>query len=454
MICERVGLQARPEDVQALLNSRPRSLAGLSPARYADHLLENRDDGEWQRICEQLAIPETHFFRNRPQWQAFRSHVLPRAAARAAQETRPIRLWSAGCSTGEEAYTASAVLAEFGGSIPPATIVATDLVEARLDAARKASYRQNSLRGVHDEEVARLFDRRGDLYVLDPGLRDRPRFERLNLADFHAVDAFVHAEGPFDVVFCRNVLIYFAPELIRKLLDRFASALAASGTLILGHADFASQWTDSLVPERLGEAFVWRPRQRASSQAPEPPQPAPSPAPCCTRARRRRAPSTVAEPRRRADAPAVEAEAVCAEWPAVQELLQLVRAGPGERAVEAARAYAARAEVVPDAHFALGAALEMAGEIEAARHAYRRAVFLDRGFALAHWRLAMLLAQAGQLDRADLEARAAVRTLAKESLERLQALSDLEPRELEKTLEDSLAWITSMRAERSGSSSS
>ncbi|MEP6992444.1 MAG: protein-glutamate O-methyltransferase CheR [bacterium] len=185
-------------------------------------------------VLAELTVGESYFFRDAAQLDLLATDVLPaRLASYGAK--RPLRLWSAGCASGEEPHTLAIMLREQRWP-HPALILGTDIARPRLDAARRGRYTRWALRGVSDERIARWFSRSGTFYDLEPEVRDAAQFRLLNLVvdDYALPEQGV--EG-FDVVLCRNVMIYFDMPTVAAIATRLLASLAPDGWLILGASD-------------------------------------------------------------------------------------------------------------------------------------------------------------------------------------------------------------------------
>jgi chemotaxis protein methyltransferase CheR len=202
-------------------------------------LLE-RDSGELLYVIDLITTHETSFFRHTHHFSFLETELLPQWRSDAARARRPheVRVWSAGCSTGEEPYSIAMVVA--GGLTPAAgwsvDVLATDISEAALASARNATFAIDRGWQIPDE-YRRLFTRetsRGARPMLQvrPEIARTVRFERVNL-----LDEIYPVGRDFDLVFCRNVLIYFRPEIRRAVVDRLVDHLAPDGYLILGQAE-------------------------------------------------------------------------------------------------------------------------------------------------------------------------------------------------------------------------
>ncbi|MGN5373930.1 CheR family methyltransferase [Sphingomonas hankookensis] len=206
-------------------------------AAYRDRLRDPAD-AEWPHLESAVTINETFFFRFAEQFSALRTTILPAMIERNRDERR-LRIWSVGCSTGAEAHSVAILLADLlGDGIADWRIVltGTDIDEAALSAARSADYSAWALRTMGEAERERLFDRSGDRYRLKDRYRGIARFERHNLLTM--IDAAAPlGYGDYDLILCRNVLIYFAQDDATAIVGALARRLATDGILLLGHAE-------------------------------------------------------------------------------------------------------------------------------------------------------------------------------------------------------------------------
>jgi chemotaxis protein methyltransferase CheR len=188
-------------------------------------------------LLNEITIGETCFFRNQPQLDALRRIVLPKIlAADSMLPVRHLRIWSAGCSTGEEPYTLSMLLLEEAAGLLrdwTIEILATDLNERSLAHAKTATYRMYSTRNVPPYYIQKYFDPTGELLQVKPAVRSGVTFSRLNLSD----DARMIFMKNLDVIFCCNVLIYFDLISKRRVIRHFFNNLRPHGYLFLGHSE-------------------------------------------------------------------------------------------------------------------------------------------------------------------------------------------------------------------------
>lgn len=249
LLKRRSGLNINPEKVY-LLESRLTPLARRRGMEGLDALIETMRhrpaEDLLREVTEAMTTNESFFFRDRTPFDLFRDHVLPVLRERRASK-RKIRIWCAACSTGQEPYSLAMLLDERAAQYRDWTfeIVGTDLSSAVLKKAREGLYSQFEVqRGLPIKLLMKYFTQEGDLWRLDKALRDRVTFREGNL-----LENFSHL-GTFDVVYCRNVLIYFDQPTKSNVLDRVRQVMPSDGTLFLGSAETVLGISDRFRPVR------------------------------------------------------------------------------------------------------------------------------------------------------------------------------------------------------------
>ncbi len=197
-----------------------------------------------REVVDAMTTNETFFFRDRVPFDNFRKIVLPNLLE-ARKEVRRIRIWCAACSTGQEPYSLAMILDEEAQQLTgwQVEIVATDLSHSVVAAAREGLYSQFEVqRGLPISQLLRYFCQDGDRWRINQHLRSRVRFEEFNLlSDYSEL-------GRFDVIFCRNVLIYFDVQMKQSVLDRMARVIAQDGYLFMGAAETVVGLTNAFSP--------------------------------------------------------------------------------------------------------------------------------------------------------------------------------------------------------------
>jgi len=233
-----------------------------SPSEYLEHLtVRSNRDAELRFLLNEITIGETYMFRSPPQLEALRTVIFPpMIESKGKLGFKRLRIWSAGCSTGEEPYTlAMFLLEESEHSLKGWTfdILATDLNDRSLEVAKAGIYGDYALRNVTDSQRRKYFKPVDDkkLQVTDQ-LKSLIRFDRVNLSDDSKM---VFLKG-MDIVFCCNVLIYFDLSSKRRVVQHFYSNLIPNGYLFLGHAESLYQVDDAFRLVHLpGTTAYWKP---------------------------------------------------------------------------------------------------------------------------------------------------------------------------------------------------
>jgi len=259
IVARRFGLQfedARLGWLGDVLRQRVES-GSLAGELYLAQLESGAARDEFAALAQELTVGETYFFRNIDQFRALQEEVLPeRLRARAAG--RNLRILSAGCASCEEPYSIAMAL---HGLLPDASwnlsIHAVDLNRAMIEKARRARYTSWSMRETPSSLQERWFRPDGRELALDDAIRTAVTFEERNLS---VDDAEFWRPGSFDVVFCRNVLMYFTPHDVRAAVARIARSLAPGGTLFLGHAETLRGLTQDFDLRHTHGTFYYRRR--------------------------------------------------------------------------------------------------------------------------------------------------------------------------------------------------
>jgi chemotaxis protein methyltransferase CheR len=248
--------ETRRESLNFSVLSRVEATRSQSVAAYLALVSSATGGEERQRLVDEVTIQETHFFRNPPQIRALRQHVLPELIRRAATLDRPVNIWSAGCSTGEEPYSVAMLIREL---LPMATrehvrILGTDVSTSALRIAEQARYGARAVQMAEPVDLARWFTHVAESYVVRDDVRDLVELRLHNLV----TEAPPFEPGEVDLVLCRNVTIYFNRATTKELMGRFHTALRDGGYLFLGHSETLWQMSDAFTLVPLGDAFVYR----------------------------------------------------------------------------------------------------------------------------------------------------------------------------------------------------
>lgn len=203
------------------------------------------------KLLNLVTINETYFLRERPQMDYLINKYIPELVAKGKKN---VKIWSAASSTGEEAYSIAILLKESGllNKIK-VDIFASDINSDVLETAKKGEYRAISFRGVNPQIISKYFIKEGTVYKILPEIKTMVTFFKANLLE---KSSFLRI-GTVDVIFCRNVLIYFDIEAKQKVLENFYSILQPNGMLFLGHSETLTKITDKFTMNNLGTAIVY-----------------------------------------------------------------------------------------------------------------------------------------------------------------------------------------------------
>jgi chemotaxis protein methyltransferase CheR len=223
--------------VQNRLEKRMAELAMKSVRDYFYHVKYDVSQKEFNRLMVLMTTNETSFFRNEPQLLCFSDEVLPLLVEQKIQAGGPrrIKIWSAGCSTGEEPYTLAILILERLKSLAGwnVEIIANDISEDVLQKARKGEYSGITLRNVKPDILSRYYKKNGDNYTVTPEVKAMVKFSQINLNEPRKLSFMSN----MDAVFCRNVMIYFSDDVKKQIVRGFFNALAPGGYFYIGHSE-------------------------------------------------------------------------------------------------------------------------------------------------------------------------------------------------------------------------
>lgn len=258
LIYDRTGIHFADRKKYLLESRMGQRLVDLNIDNYDQYLAllttgPYRDE-EFQEMCDRITINETSFFRNTAQLEYFESHVLARLIE-ARASTKKLRIWSAACSSGEEPYTLAIILKRMLGvriADWRVEILGTDLSEKVLAQAQAGRYTPYAVRTMSDLERQASFTEDRGAFVLDPQIKQMVHFARHNLRDRFAAKRF----GSFDVIFCRNVMIYFDDVMRENCFATFHDQIADDGELFIGHSE-KIQDTNRFLPIQVAQSFAY-----------------------------------------------------------------------------------------------------------------------------------------------------------------------------------------------------
>ncbi len=405
----------KSEDLAQILAARMTELAVGGCDGYLERLALGAT--EMDALVAELTIGETYFFRHKEQFDALRDVILPDVIER-NRSTRRLRIWSAGCATGPEPYSIAIMLErEFGARIANwhVTVLGTDINQKFLSRAREGRYDQWAFRAMPEDIRAACFTKIGTQWQINPEYRRFVKFQYHNLIKSRFPSIIDNIAG-FDLIICRNVIIYFSPETIEGLIPCFHETLSDGGWLVMGHAEPNQHLFRDFRTVNTPGAVLY---QRVDGHQARPWVPPPSPAPMV------KAPPSLVLPRLTAlDAgrdvpnpsrsprgkpppvaprsqpprsqplqsqPLAPLPPGAAAGHGLTQIRELADCGQWDAAAAACDALLVSTPMDAWGHFYRAMIHEQVGQAEECEKALRRAIYLDRRMVLPHYHLGLFL---------------------------------------------------------------
>lgn len=262
LVHERTGLFFEPARFDTMLDKLEPRAAALGCPSFLDYYYmlkyDERGPQEWRRVMDVFAVQETYFWREFDQGRVLVEHIVPEWFR---HTSRPLRIWSAACASGEEPYSLAIALQESGWGDHPIEIHASDASEAALARAEAAVYRERSFRALPAELRARYFERRPDGEALRRELIPPVSFRCANLVCPEEYEDLEEVH----VLFCRNVFIYFSPAAITRVVSAFAERVPPAGYLFVGASESLLKLTRDFDLHEVRGAFAYRRRTGTAS---------------------------------------------------------------------------------------------------------------------------------------------------------------------------------------------
>ncbi len=453
------GLHFEHRNVKVLERGLQSRMLALKISTFGDYyrylLRYGEKRHELQKLLQYLTVGETYFFRYQPHFSALQKFLLTEVAT---DRKRRLRLWSAGCSTGEEPYSLAMLVME---TLPDwrnrdIRILATDINNRALKRARDGVYGPWSMRTADERYLNRFFERVGKSYVLNEQVKSLVEFSHLNLQ----TDEFPTPDRPFrdlDAIFCRNVMIYFTFATMKKVVEKFAASLIPGGHLFLGHAETLSHISSQFERHSLEGGFYYRKKtagaapkreDAASAGARRHERTTIQPAPV-------KHPPVKTAPAKTVPASAPVKSAVSPVEPAPEELYQsaltlfdaenftqasrlldevlsrqpghvgalvtrgfiLANNGRFEEALEVCRQALVIDDLFPETYFLKGLILDMNDRLPEAKEEYRKAILLKTDFVMPHYNLGRLFFRLEKVKEGLRELRNSLKILEKDNEE-------------------------------------
>ena len=246
LISERLGLwfsEARQDFLRRRLKELHQQIDPEGAAPLASWLSGPGKEAYWSLLIDKVTVRETSFFRYPQQFAHLQSHLIPALHSRATPTNRPLRLLSLGCATGEEPWSLVMAAAAALPTSASFEVVGVDLCQSALESARAATYPLRAIESIPPGFRTRFLDVNAakQTFAVRPEWTARAQFRNVNLLD----DAALENLGAFDLIACRNILIYFQPEQADQVLKRIHERLVPKGILLMGHAETMNRFRDS-----------------------------------------------------------------------------------------------------------------------------------------------------------------------------------------------------------------
>ncbi|MHB1326461.1 MAG: CheR family methyltransferase [Thermoleophilia bacterium] len=404
------------------LTDRAEAVGAETLAEYYEQLTSLPDrEMELRRLLDHLSVQETQFFRNLPQFDALRKYVIPEIVQRKSNGYRNLRFWSAGCSTGQEPYSLAMAVLDV---LPDADswniqILGTDLSENALAIAEKGWYQERKLTGIDRKHRERYFRESDGGYVVAEPLRRMVHFARQNMVtDSLPISIF----GTCDIVFCRNVIIYFTHETAKYVIEHFFDIINPGGYLFLGHSETLWKMSAKYSLVEMGDAFIYKkslPRSiegrrfipdRRLRELPLPLDVVTERRGADGRRNLQQAKDLVESKNPKIDGPTKETKSPQAD-PLIMKARASIDLGGYEMAIELLNDAVKQNGDTVEVHFLLGLAHERRNDLELAVEAFRRAICCDNTYSLAYFHVANAMERLGRFKAAVKEYRNAAKAL-------------------------------------------
>jgi chemotaxis protein methyltransferase CheR len=389
-----------------------------SPQEYY-HFIKYHPEGgsELRELIDLITVKETHFFRNKAQFNLLMESVLPEMIRRKERSReKEIRCWSAGCATGDEAYSLAIVLRE---SLPSPSqwrlsILGTDINRKGLAVARRGVYEEKHLAFLPPAYLKKYFKSEESGFSLNPEIKEMVQFEAHNLSKDPFTDERMQN---LDLLFCRNVLIYLDERSARRILEGFYHCLVPEGYLFLGHAEILWQMDHQFETLVFPQTFIYR--KRVPSKAPEDLSPK--------------------------TGEASEGKALCPP-PGIRSTLsiasQLANEGHYQEAADLLKRIVEEDPTAAEAHHLLGILFLSSNRLDEAEGQFQKVVYLSPHAPIAYFHLGMLYLRKGRRREASRMLRNALRLLEKRPKEeKVEFCEEVTVGSLLKTCKEALTQI-------------
>ena len=430
----------RPQALAGHLAGRLKQRGLISCFAYLELLQdEHAGEAELDQLIALLTIGETHFFRHRELFDALRDVALPDIIDR-NRTTKRLRVWSAGCSTGPEAYSLSILLRRDLADVVSdwnISILGTDINRPFLSQATEGRYEEWAFRGTSPELRRECFEEQTKSWRIAPIFQEGVTFQYHNLAR-HPFPSLVHNLLAFDLILCRNVLIYFAPEIVEQIIAQLAECLVPGGWLAVGHAEHGAYLQQAFETANCPGATLYRksgarpPQITINDSTLQRDVAAPSISTSGVSPSRSRTQKRTAwgggprNPRRAGPSPPVRElnSSASQPCPEVERIRALADQGDVDAALQLCETLISKYPLEPIYYFYQALLLDHVAGHDAALKALIKAIYLDREFDLAHYYLGLTQQKLGDTPAAIKSFHNVLRLL--EGRDRSQRLPDAE----------------------------
>jgi chemotaxis protein methyltransferase CheR len=453
LILERNGLHFSEDKRQSLKRGLAGALQKSSCANLGEYYELLRcspsSSSQWEQLVSELTVGETYFFRNKGHFDALTKHILLEIIAQREHSNRRIRIWSAGCATGEEPYSVAMLLHQLIPNLHSwnILILATDINRAALRKAQEGLYGSWSFRGVEKRIQDRYFRLDGhNQFAIAEGIKGMVTFDYLNLVG-DCYPSLANNTNAMDLILCRNVTIYFSPEVTQQVVDRFHNCLTDGGWLIPGASEPNMVFYRDFEPWNFPGAVVYQKPAVAKAKVWSVPvfqplatvvkAPEPEPLPSLPSTSLRAGPDRKKEEKPPPSDPYQVALELLAAGRVDEALVKLyekldrdpnfaltyytlgkIYANKGN--LEEAQHWCERAikkdKLQPEPYYTLSMIYQQHGLLGKAVEALKKTIYLDREFVLAHFSLANIYRQQGN------------KRLSRKSLQNVQRLLEGKPK--------------------------
>ncbi len=378
---------------------------------------------EFRNLIALLTINETSFFRNPKQFEVLMSSVIQEVIH--GNKARSIKIWSAGCSTGEEPYSIAMSILETidNPSSWNIEILGTDIDKKALIQAKEGVYKQKSLKLTEGKYIDKYFNKMGNKFKITNEVKELVSFDYFNLAEEFFPTPI---RGSWDIIFCRNVLIYFKKNLIEKIVNRFYDILGDHGYYFMGYSEMLTTYKNKFVPVKFNEIYVYQKQNKKIKATPVVKEPD------------THTPEVITLPSEKNKHSETERDLSTL----YNEAFELFIKEEFDLALEKIKEYIEHYPLNPQARILLGRIYFERGLYKEAQKACNKVVYLDSNLAEAHYLLGIIYKQQNMAEKAITELKTAIKLNCDFAMAHYYLAKILSEVDKEKALEEYESTIT------------